>query len=291
MTNILSIAAGILQFSCPVAFASIGESIGQRTGVFNIGLEGIMLTAAFVSVQTSVTTGSVWAGFLAGILTGVLLSLLQALLTVCLAIDQVVAGTALNLAGLGLTSTLFNLGVQSGVSFSGTPKVPLLFGMFDPFVVLLFVLAAALQFGLFRTGWGLLARATGDYPPSVESAGFRVSKIRLAGQAIVGAMTGLAGAHLALSIAGGFNQNMTVGRGFIAIALVTFGRFRPWGALAASVLIGFLEWLQLALQGRSPVPVQFFTALPYLAALAVLVLLGKGARAPNALGVPYRQDR
>ena len=141
-----------------------------------------------------------------------------------------------------------------------------------------------------RTGWGLLNRACGERPEAVLAEGHDPVRLRLVAQVVAGSLAGLGGAYLALGIASSFNENMTVGRGFVAIAMVTFGRFRPWAVLLASLLIGALEWLQVALQGRSGLPVQFFTAMPYVAALAVLVLFGKGTSVPESLGLAYRKE-
>lgn len=277
----------IAQFSAPVAFAATGETIGQRSGVINVGLEGTMLTAAYAATQIAILTGSVWAGLAVGILVGVVTSLLQAIFTVLWSLDQVVCGTAINLVGLGLTGTLFAVGTKSGVAFSGAPALPRIFDSIDPVLLCLPLTVGLVSFALSRTGWGLLTRATGERPEAVRAAGYDPVRLRLAAQCLAGAFAGLAGTYLALGIASSFNENMTVGRGFIAIAMVTFGKFKPWGACLASLLIGSLEWLQVALQGSSAVPVQVFTALPYVAALAVLVVAGKGTSVPESLGVAY----
>ena len=161
--------------------------------------------------------------------------------------------------------------------------------MIDPVLVSLPILGFWVYWLLFRTEIGLAMRAAGEYPPAAESAGFSVIRLRLLGQACCGAFAGLAGAYLTLGISQSFAQNMTAGRGFIAIALVTFGRWRPGWVLAASALIGFLEWLQFAVQGKSALPIQLFLALPYVVALLVLVLVGKGTQQPQNLGVPFRR--
>ncbi|MFM9871954.1 MAG: ABC transporter permease [Fimbriimonadaceae bacterium] len=290
MMDFLSIGLRIVQFTAPTAFAAIGETIGQRTGVLNIGLEGTMLVSAFTAVVVSGSTGSVWAGLIVAVLVGLLLTLTQAYFTVVLASDQVVAGTAVNLFGLGLTSTLFDLGTNRGQNLSNVAGFPKLFELVDPVLISLPVLGCLAYRLLFRTEIGLAMRAAGEYPPAVESAGFSVVRLRLIGQTICGGFAGLAGAYLTLGISHSFVQNMTTGRGFIAIALVTFGRWKPGWVLAASMLIGFLEWLQFAVQGKSMIPTQFFLALPYLVALVVLVVVGKGTQQPQNLGVPFRRS-
>lgn len=288
--DFLSVGLRIAQFTAPTAFAAIGETIGQRTGVLNIGLDGTMLVACYTAVVASGASGSAWVGLGAAILAAVLLTLIQAYFTILLACDQVVAGTAVNLFGLGLTSTLFDLSTNRGQSLTNVEGFPLLFGVVDPVLISLPVFGFAAYWLLFRTQVGLAMRAAGEYPPAVESAGFSVVRLRMIGQAVCGGFAGLAGAYLTLGISHSFAQNMTSGRGFIAIALVTFGRWKPGWVLGASMLIGFLEWLQFAVQGKSAVPTQFFLALPYLVALAVLVVVGKGTQQPQNLGVPFRRS-
>lgn len=288
--NPIDLAIRILQFSAPTAFAAIGETVGQKTGVINIGLEGIMLTSAYVAVVMSGASGSGLIGLGAAVAIGLVLSLIQAVFTIKLQADQVVAGTALNLFGLGLTNTLFDLGVANGVAFGGVPGLRIPGSPVDWFAFSVIVFGAGMGWLLFGTEYGLVLRSAGEYPSATESAGFSVARLRLAGQAIVGAMAGLGGAYLSLGISQSFAQNMTAGRGFIAIALVTFGRWRPTWVLAASLLIGFLEWLQFSVQGNSAVPIQLFLAMPYLVALGVLIVVGQGSQQPQSLGLPFRRS-
>lgn len=288
--NPILIILRVIQFTAPTCFAAIGETVGQRTGVLNIGLEGTMLTASFVAVSASAASGSPWIGLLAAVLAALALTMAQAYFTVVLATDQVVAGTAVNLFGLGLTGTLYDLATAQGRQLSQVPGFPKVVGAVDPVLLVLPVMAATAYWLLFRTQTGLAMRAAGEYPPAVESAGFSAIRLRLLGQAFCGMCAGLAGAYLTLGISQSFVQNMTSGRGFIAIALVTFGRWKPGWVVAASMLVGFLEWLQYSVQGKSPVPIQFFLALPYLAALAVLIVVGKGTKQPQSLGIPFRRD-
>ncbi|MCA0361786.1 MAG: ABC transporter permease [Armatimonadetes bacterium] len=281
----------IAQYSAPLAFAATGETIGQKSGVLNIGLEGIMLLAAYASVSVGLATGSPWMGMLAAIACAIALSLIQGFFTIILATDQVVAGTAVNLFALGLTGTLFALGAAKGESLSGAPRLPEMLPGVDPVLLLLPILVGCAAWGLTKTAFGLALRAAGEYPAAVESAGFSVTKLRLIAQGLNGLFAGLGGGYLALGLVQAFAENMTSGRGFVAIALVTFGRWKPWWALGASLLIGALEWAQVAMQGKSPLPIQFFTALPYLVALIVLVIAGKGTMAPGALGLAYRREK
>jgi general nucleoside transport system permease protein len=289
--DFIAIVLRIMQFTAPTAFAAIGETIGQRTGVLNIGLEGTMLVSAYAAVVVSGASGSAWVGLGAALVVGVLLTLIQAYFTVVLASDQVVAGTAVNLFGLGLTSTLFELGTNRGQNLTSVAGFPLWFGVVDPVLISLPIFGFFAYWLMFRTQIGLAMRAAGEYPPAVESAGFSVVRLRMIGQVICGGFAGLAGSYLTLGISHSFVQNMTSGRGFIAIALVTFGRWKPGWVLGASMLIGFLDWLQFAVQGKSAIPTQFFLALPYLVALTVLVVVGKGTQQPQNLGVPFRRSK
>lgn len=281
----------IAQFTAPVAFAALGESVGQRAGVMNIGLEGTILVACYAAVVASAASGSWVVGLAAAVVIATIMNLIQGFFTVVLSSDQVVAGTAVNLIGLGLTSTLFDAGVAKAQSFSGVSSIPKSPIGLDVLLVSLPILAWVVHWLLFRTQFGLTLRGVGEYPPAVESAGFSVVNIRLTALLIGGIFAGLAGAYLTLGTAGSFAPNMTAGRGFIAIALVTFGRWKPMWVLAASFLIGILDWLQVALQGRSAIPIQFFMALPYLVALIVLVVVGKGTQTPQSLGLAYRREK
>jgi simple sugar transport system permease protein len=281
----------LLIFSAPVAIAAIGESVAQRAGVLNIGLEGSMLCGAFFAMLATHSTGSPWIGLLAGTTVGLALTLLQGWFTVMLAADQVVAGTAANLLAMGLTGTLFRSQFGQSGQLLSIPKIPSWHGL-DAVLVFMLLSVPVLWFLLWRTGWGLALRSCGEYPKAAEAAGYSVPNLRLQGLAFSGVFGGLAGAYLAVGVAGSFAENMTAGRGFVAIAMVTFGRWNPLFALGAALLVGYADSLQFALQARNiALPHQFFVALPYVTALLVLVLAGKGALAPRALGTAYRRER
>lgn len=279
----------ILVFSTPIAVAAVGEAVNQRGGVLNIGLEGTMLAAAFFGMASSGASGSPWVGLAVGGLVGAAFSLLQAVFVVRLAADQVVVGTAVNLFSLGLTSLLFRSQYGGSGQLLSVPQVPK-FGGIDLVVLAALALALLAWWALAKTRWGLALRAAGGYPPAVEASGFSVESLRTQGLLIGGVLGGVAGAYLSLGFAGSFAENMTAGRGFVAIAMVTFGRWNPLGALAASVLVGGVETLQFLFQAKGwNIPFQFLSALPYVLALLVLVGAGRGRGAPAALGVPYRR--
>lgn len=278
-------------YAAPVALAALGETVAQRSGVLNIGLEGMMLAGAFFGMLACLLTGSPWVGVGVGVTVGLLAGVLSAVFCVVLSADQVVVGTAINLLSLGLTGTLFRLRFGDSGQLLSVPKLPQAGGV-DAVIVFLVVATVVVGWLLKRTHWGLVLRATGEYPDAAEAAGFSVVKMRTGAMAIGGAFAGLAGAYLALGITGSFAENMTAGRGFVAIAMVTFGRWRPAYVLAASVLIGLAESLQFLFQAAgTTVPFQLMLAMPYLAALAVLVFVGKGTVSPGALGLPYRRER
>lgn len=281
----------VWQFAIPIALAAIGEVISQRSGVLNIGLEGTMLGGAFAAAFVTMQTGNPWLGLVVGMVVGLATSVFQAWFVLMRRADQVVVGTAINLLALGVTGTLFRRAFgESGqlLSVNTLPK----FDGWDAVMIATPVLAVGAAWALKRTGWGLLTRASGEYPKAVEAEGFSVRRVRFGAMAIGGALAGAAGAYLSIGIVGSFAENMTQGRGFMAIALVTFGRWHPVAALGAAMLIGGLEWLQFKLQaqGGGLVPFQLLLALPYLVALVVLVVGAKGTRGPAALGQPIGGD-
>lgn len=284
-------ALQIWQFAIPIALAAIGEVVSQRSGVLNIGLEGTMLSGAFVAAWVTFATGQPWLGVAAGLVIGVILALIQAWLVLGRSVDQVVVGTGVNLLALGASGTLFRRAFgESGqlLSLATLPK----FNGIDSVMLATPLLAILLAIAIKRTGWGLLIRASGEYPKAVEAEGYSVARLRLGAIVFGGALAGLAGAYLSVGIVGSFAENMTQGRGFVAIALVTFGRWHPIAALAAALLMGALEWLQFKLQaqGSGLIPFQLLLALPYIVALLVLVFGAKGTRGPAALGQPLRSE-
>lgn len=283
---------GTIPYAMPVAFAALGEAIGQLSGIINVGLEGMMLTGAyFALVGTSIAPGpyAVEVGLLLGTFAAVILGLVSLYFTVWLDSDQVVVGTAINLFALGLTTTLYrNTYGQSG-SLISLPSLVRFAGM-DALVLLFFILLPAFWFIINRTGLGLAIRAAGDNPAACEAAGFPVRRIRTIAAVIGGVLAGLGGAYLVLGTTATFSENMTAGRGFLAIALVTFGRWKPsWIAIAA-LFLGILDALQYQLQATGvQISAYLLQALPYLGALLVLSVAGTGGSAPRSLGIPLKR--
>ena len=278
---------GLLRYAAPVGLASMGESVGQKAGVINIGLEGIMVTSAFCATVACDLTKDPWIGLGLGVLAGFVLALVQAFFTLRLGCDQVVVGTAVNLFGLGLTGTLYRLKYGSSGQLLSVAKVPQ-FGGCDVVLVAWLASVVVVTWLVFRSKWGLVARATGEYPPAVVANGFSPIWTRFQAVMVGGLFAGLAGAYLSLGIAGSFAENMTAGRGFVALAMVTFGRWKPIGVFLASLLVGYVDSLQFELQTKNiGWPPQFFIALPYVVVLVVLVFAGKGSAAPAALARPF----
>jgi len=281
----------LLRYAAPVGIAALGETIGQKSGVINIGLEGMMITSAYSAMVVTQVTNSPWAGLVAGVLAAVLLALLQAFFTLRLAADQVVVGTAINLLGLGLTGTLYRMRYGSSGQLLSVPRIPQFAQGFDAVLIFWLVAVVALTLLLFKTKWGLVLRASGEHPPSVVASGFSPLKMRLIAILIGGALAGLAGSYLALGVAGSFAENMTSGRGFVALAMVTFGRWKPVWVFAASLLIGYADSLQFELRARGiALPPQALIALPYVLALVVLTVVGRGTAVPGSLTKPYVKE-
>lgn len=300
---ILGLLASGVRFATPLMFAAMGETISQRAGVLNVGLEGIMLVGAFLAVLFAVLTGSPWGGFAAALAGGAVLGLLHGVFAIRLKVDQIVSGIALILLGMGLSGVGYRMVFGQGgtgqvpgfarVDLGGLSDLPilgpLLFGH-HALVYLALALAVALTWMLHRTGWGLMIRAAGESPAAADQAGVPVDRLRMICVAFGGAMAGAGGAYLSTAQLAGFVENMVAGRGFIAIACVVFARWNPLGVVAVALLFGIADAGQIRLQALYPdVPYQAFIALPYVLALAALVLTARAAHLPAALARPYRR--
>ncbi|GMV87538.1 MAG: ABC transporter permease [Chthonomonas sp.] len=287
----MSAMLAVLMYATPLALAALGETVVQKAGVIHIGIEGTMLAGAFFGMLATLASGNPWVGLGVGVVVGVTLALLSSVFALTLTVDQVVVGTAVNLLALGLTRTMFAMRFGASGELLSVPKVPSWQGL-DAVMVVAVLLAVATHGVLFRTSWGLALRSAGEYPQAAEAAGFSVLRLRYAALVYGGAMAGLGGAYLSLGIAGSFADNMTAGRGFLAIAMVTFGRWKPVPVLGACLLLGWLDGLQFTFQAKGvQLPFQLFLALPYVAALLVLAGMGRGAHAPAALAIPFRRAR
>lgn len=307
--------ASAIRMATPLALAAIGGTICERSGVVNIALEGIMLVGAFFGVVVTLATGNVWVGVLAAVTAGVALSAIHAFASVTLRMDQVVSGTALNILALGLTGFLMEViyghpGATDSVAHQLGPVFDFPSGgagvlgtiwtwvdqivfSYTPIVYAAIIVAIVAQWAMYRTRWGLRLRALGEHPRAADTVGVRVLASRYVAVMISGALGGLAGANLTLEQVGSFSENMTSGRGFIALAANIFGRWTPVGSYLASLLFGFAEAIEIRMQSFQDViqiPVQFFLMLPYV--LVVIVLAGFMGRAvgPAAVGKPYEKE-
>lgn len=301
VTLLQTVLGATWRLATPLIYAAVGELFTERSGVLNIGLEGIMLFGAFVGFAIGTVTGSPLIGVLAALMTGLIIGLVFALFTVTIKANQIVVGAALNMIGLGMTGfayrTLFDISTKAVKTFppleipvlSGIPVLGDILFKQSILVYLTLPLIPLAAFVLYRTGFGLAVRAVGEHPKAADTVGINVSAMRYAGCAIGGALAGVGGAFLTLSHTNLFVEGMVAGRGFIALAVVVFGRWKPWGVFGASLLFGVFYGLQLHLQAmtRLIIPYQFWQALPYLATLIVLVALRGRTGAPRALGVPY----
>ncbi len=295
----------VVPAATPLFLAALGELVAERSGVLNLGVEGMMVMGAVVGFAVAYLTGSTFAGALAGTAAGTLMALLFGLLTVVVPVSQVAAGLALTIFGLGLSGLI-------GSSFVGLKRDPaphlvipglsdlpvvgrLVFGE-DYFVYAALLLAIAVSFVLRRTRAGLVIRAVGDNHASAHALGLPVRRVRLLAVLFGGACAGLGGAYLSLAYTPFWSPEMTAGRGWIALALVVFSSWRPWRALAGAILFGGATVLQLQAQAFGlGLPGQFMSAVPYLATILVLVLLSlkrrAGSVAPAMLGTAFVPDR
>lgn len=297
---LIAYLAAALRTATPVGLAAMGGVLSERSGVLNIGLEGMMLTGALAAAVGSYFLGGPWMGTLAALAAGALLGLLLAYVTVSLGANQIVSGVGINLFALGFTTVIQRTvlrpaGIEAVPAFPklavpGLGSIPLLADL-TPLPLIMIALAPLLVVFLFRTPWGLALRATGEAPRAVDTAGVNVYLVRYLAVAASGAFAGAGGAFLSLGQLNLFAENMTAGRGFIALAAVILGKWHPLGALGAAVLFGAAEALQLFVQSYGlAVPYQIPTMLPYVLALAVLGGFVSRAVPPAAEGIPYRME-
>lgn len=291
-----------VRLGAPLALAALGETVTERGGVINIGLEGSLIAGALGGALGALGFDSPFLGVLVGAGAGMAVSAVFAAFVVGLNTDQIITGTAVTLGGLGLTGALYQarfgvtgtaltlptLGPVSVPLLSEIPVVGTAFFNQAPTAYLAYLLAPALWLLLFRTEWGLELRAVGERPSAAEAAGVRVRWLRLLATLFGGTLAGVAGAHLALAHAGTFAENMSAGRGFIAIAVVVLGRWNPVWVLLAALFFGAASALQFFLQAVGlDIPYQLFLALPYLLTLAALAGWVGRAKAPAALALPW----
>ncbi len=298
MIAVADLVAATLVTATPLVFAASGEVVTERTGVLNLGIEGTMYAGAFAGFLAADHTGSPWFGLLAALVVGLLASALMGLLTVTFGVNQHVAGigtTVLLIASCDFTNRLLYGGGQLvqvpkfNLLFPGVPVLSQYLLTFVAFLVVVPVLAWV----LLRTGFGLRIRAVGENPEAADAAGMSVAGTRYAALLIGGALMAIGGAFLTLAIVGTFTLNITAGRGWVAIALVIFGRWRVWGAVAGALLFAGVDALQLQLaitQTFAHVPREIMIAAPYIVVIAALALSGRNVAYPGAYLKPYRRS-
>ena len=317
--TIIQILDSTMRLATPLLLACLAGLFSERAGIFDIGLEGKMLAAAFVSAAVAAVSGSVWVGLLAGMGASIFLSLLHGLASITFRGDQLISGVAINFLAAGLTVVIGQSWFQIGgrtPSLSGDGRflpinwpfaealseTPVIGGIYSELIsghtILVYVsllIVPLSWYVLFRTRFGLRLRAVGENPAAVDTAGVSVIRLRYSAVIICGVLCGLAGAYLATGLAAGFVKEMTAGRGFIALAALIFAKWRPWHALYACLLFGFLEAIGNRFQSIEiigiSVPVQFMQALPYI--LTVIILAGFVGKAtpPRAGGEPYIKEQ
>ena len=305
MDTTSAIVVSIIAAATPLLFAALGELVTEKSGVLNLGVEGMMLLGAVASFVTAIATGSFAFAIVVGALAGILMSLVFAVLTLSLLANQVATGLALTIFGVGLSALLGQSYV--GVPLEALPKLsvsgisdiplvgPIVFGQ-DFLVYLSIAMVFAVSWFLYRTRWGLVVRAVGESHNAAHAIGYQVIVIRYAAVMFGGAMAGLGGAYLSLSYTPMWIENMTAGRGWIALALVVFATWRPGRVMLGAYLFGGVTMLQLHGQGIGiDVPSQIMSMLPYLATVLVLVLISRDKirirlNAPADIGKVFHPD-
>lgn len=294
-----AVLASTVRQATPLVLGALCGMLGERSGVINIGIEGQMLMAAFIGFLTNVWTGNLLVAVLAGVITGMLLGALLAFMSVTLKIDQIIGGTVINILALGLTGYFYTAGLTTRgklqpIELGPLADIPLLGPVLfnnPPITYTMFILAFVIHYALFYTKWGLRTRAVGEHPRAADTVGIDVYKIRYLNVILAGGIAGLAGAFLTLEAVGSFERAMTNGRGFVALAVMIFGRWTPLGAFGAALLFGFFSALQTQFQFMGiKLPHQFIGSLPYLATIIVLAGFAGRARPPAAVGTVYEKE-
>lgn len=281
----------------PLVLGAMVGVIGERSGVVNIGIEGQMLVGAFAGFFAAAATQSVVVGVVVGALSGIAMGAFLAFTTVVGQLDQIIAGVVINIVATGITSFYYESGqtIPRGLPNFDVPilsKIPLIGPVFfsdGPIALFALIIAFVLHFLLFKTRWGLRTRAVGEYPSAADTAGINVIALRLFNVTAAGTLAGLAGTYLSMEATSTFERGMSSGRGFLALAILIFGAWRPLRALAAAIFFGFMSSSASQLQASNVVdiPQQFINLLPFVLTLVVLAAAAGRVRAPGAVGQPF----
>jgi simple sugar transport system permease protein len=297
----VAVAASSITFGLPLAMAAMVGILCERTGVVNIGIEGTLLTSSFFGFFVAALSQNLMWGLLAAIASGAVTGLLLALLTVSWKMDQIIAGTIVNILAAGLTSFFYKQGYSLPAIFprwsipglSDLPFFGRVFFQSGPITYFGLILIFALYVALYHTPWGLRTRAIGEYPSSAETSGVSVKKFKYINVVIAGAVGGITGAYLTLELVGSFDRGFSAGKGFTALAIMIFGRWNPIGALLAAIFFGFAQALanQLMIDGLVAIPGPFINMLPYVLTIVVLAFSAGKVRGPAAAGQPYEREQ
>jgi simple sugar transport system permease protein len=291
----IGILASGIRLATPYLYAALGETLGQRSGVLNLGVEGQMLMGAFAAFYVTLQTGNLWLGMLAAMVVGAAMGLAMAFVSINLQAEQGISGIGFYLFGLGMSTLLFQMLLGTVETVQGfTPiHIPLLsdipvigeiFFRQNILVYIAFALVPIAQFVLQRTTLGLKIRAVGENPEAADSLGVSVATVRYITVTLGGLLSGVAGASMSIGLLNVFQQNMTSGLGFIAVALVYFGGWRPFGVMLGALLFSMVNALQLRLQVEGvPVPSDLMVMMPYILTIVALVLTVQRVRSPSAL--------
>jgi simple sugar transport system permease protein len=288
---LFQVLSSTLRVSTPLLLAALGGMVSERSGVINIALEGMMLAGAFGGAGIALMTGSPWLGALGAMGAALLIAAFYAFFVIELRADQIVAGTAINLLAAGITPFLSKIFYGSSTS---SPSLDMSLRFQSAPVWAAWILVLLGWFWMYYTPSGLWVRFAGEHPESLDSAGVRVKRVRWMAVLMSGCLAGLGGASLSIFLSSSFTRNMTAGRGFMALAALIFGKWKPVQTAAACLLFGFSDAIQTRLQGvilwgQDPVPVQFIQILPYVATILILAGVVGQSKAPRALGLPFDQ--
>jgi simple sugar transport system permease protein len=304
--NLTGMLVSSLVRATPIALAALSGIYSERSGVVNIGIEGMMLVGAFASVVVASATGSMLLGIIGGVLSGVLLGLLHAVLSIRYMVNQIISGAGIIILALGLTSYLQRAWLnevpelnQPGSAIAAVPIPvlwripvigPLVFNL-SPLIYLLFLLLIFTHIFLYYTRGGLRVRSVGEHPQAADTLGINVFKIRYLSVLVSGAIAGLAGTYMSIGAAGRFNEGMTAGKGFLGLAAMIFGNWNPGGAFIGALIFGFFDsWQEKLTILQVGVPVDLLGMAPYIATMVVLSGFIGRARMPAADGQPYKKE-
>lgn len=304
-----AVLTSTLRQSTPIILGALAGIMCERSGVVNIGIEGMMLLAAFFGFLFNVWTGNLLLAILGALLVGGAVGALHALMSITLKVDQIISGTVINILAVGFTGYFYQQGLTTrgklvAISIPGLADIPIIGPVFfnnPPITYLALILVAVIHILLYHTRWGLRTRAVGEHPSAADTVGIRVNQMRYINVIIGGMLAGLAGGFLTLEAVGTFERNMTNGRGFVALAVMIFGKWTPIGAWAGALLFGFANGLQTQiqfLQSQLPpwlswvgdIPNQFIGILPYVLTIVVLAGFVGRARPPAAVGTVYEKE-